>query len=296
MELRHLRYFIAVAEVLNMRRAAARLNISHPPLSRQVHDLEQEVGVALFTRAKRGIALTDAGQLFLAEARLIVSHAAQAIEDAREAQRGAAGRLRISYSFGYFDPSLAIVMKRFREKFPKVRIEIQQLDPRRQIEALQRKVIDIAYVGLRFHAVQDQIHFESIFQAPVHVALPRGHRLLANEKLALSALAEQPFVSLGGVFFDYHNWLERLCASAGYKPKIVHEADTSSTMFGLVSAGFGIALLPALHDPPAADVAFRPIWPELPKFDFNVAWRRDDDSPTLLHYIGMVRDAMSSAA
>jgi DNA-binding transcriptional LysR family regulator len=291
MELRHLRYFIAVAEELNIRRAAVRLNISHPPVSRQIQDLEQEAGVALITRGKRGVTLTQAGLVFLAEARLIVAHASQAIADAREAHRGIMGRLRISYSFGYLDPSLVKVIKRFRERFPKINIDIQQLDPRQQMEALQRKTIDIAYAGLRFHALQEQIHFECIHQAPVHAVFPFGHPLLAAPAIALSALAEQNFVSLAGVFYNYQSWLEKLCAGAGYKPKIVHEADTSSTIFGLVSAGFGIALLPELHDPPASEVAFRPIWPELPMFDFNIAWRRDDASPALRHFVDMVRTA-----
>jgi DNA-binding transcriptional LysR family regulator len=289
MELRHLRYFVAVAEELNLRRAAARLNISHPPLSRQIQDLEREVGVALISRGKRGIGLTDAGEVFLAEARQILAHAAQAIEDAREVQRGTAGRLRIAYSFGYFEPSLGKVMKLFRERFPKVKMEIQQLGPRKQIEALQRKAIDIAYPGLRFSAVQDEIHFECVQRAPIHAVLPSGHELLTRPAIALAELADQPFVSLGGVFYDYQAWLEKLCASAGYRPRIIHEADTSATMFGLVAAGFGIALLPALHDPPASAVEFRPIRPALPKFDFFIAWRQGDASPALQNYITMVR-------
>jgi DNA-binding transcriptional LysR family regulator len=289
MELRHLRYFIAVAEELNIRRAATRLNISHPPVSRQIQDLEQEVGVALIIRGKRGVTLTQAGVVFLAQARAIIAHAAQAIADARDAQRGLAGILRISYSFGYLAPSLAKVIRDFRAQFPKVKIDIHQLDPRQQMEALQRNAVDIAYVGLRFHALQEHIHFECIHQAAIHVALPVGHELLREREIALAALADQAFVSLGGVFYDYPGWLEKLCAGAGYKPKIAHEADTSSTMFGLVAAGFGIALLPALHDPPAAEIEFRPIRPALPKFDFNIAWRRDDTSPALQHFIEMVR-------
>jgi len=291
MELRHLRYFIAVAEELNIRRAAARLNISHPPVSRQIQDLEQEAGVALIIRGKRGVTLTQAGLVFLAEARLIVAHATQAVADAREAQRGMAGRLRISYSFGYLAPSLAKVIKRFREQFPKIKIDIQQLNPRQQMAGLQRKTIDIAYAGLRFHALQEQIHFECIHQAAVHAALPLGHPLLADQNIALAALADENFVSLGGVFYDYESWLEKLCAGAGYRPNIVHEADTSATMFGLIAAGFGIAVLPALHDPPASEIEFRPISPELPKFDFNIAWRRDDASPILQRFVDMVRVA-----
>jgi len=289
MELRHLRYFIAVAEELNIRRAAARLNVSHPPVSRQIQDLEQEVGVALMIRGKRGVTLTQAGLVFLTEARMIIAHAAQAIADAREAQLGMTGRLRISYSFGYLEPSLAKVIMRFRSRFPKIKIEIQQLDPRQQLAALQRNNVDIAYVGLRVHALQDHIHFESIRRAPTHVALPVGHKLLRRREIALAALADHAFVSLGGVFYDYQGWLEKLCSGAGFKPRIVHEADTSATMFGLVAAGFGVALLPALHDPPASEVAFRNIRPELPKFDFNVAWRRGDASVALQHFIEMAR-------
>jgi DNA-binding transcriptional LysR family regulator len=292
MELRHLRYFIVVAEELNLRRAAARLNISHPPLSRQIQDLERETGVALITRCKRGIALTGAGELFLTEARQILAHATQAIEDVREAQRGAAGRIRIAYSFGYFEPSLGTVMKLFRNRFPKVKIEIQQLGPRQQIEALQRKSIDIAYPGLRFPAVQDHIHFECIQKAPIHAVFPFGHALLSRSAIALAALADQPFVSLGGVFYDYQAWLEKLCAGAGYRPRIIHEADTSATMFGLVAAGFGLAVLPALHDPPASAVAFRPIRPALPRFDFYVAWREGDASPALQNYVAIVKESV----
>jgi len=290
MELRHLRYFIAVAEELNLRRAAARLNISHPPLSRQIQDLEREAGVPLITRGKRGIALTEAGDIFLNEARQILARATQALEDVREVHRGGAGRLRIAYSFGYFEPSLGRVMKLFREKFPKVKIEIQQLDPRQQIEALQRKTIDLAYAGLRLSAVREQVHFECIQQAAIHAALPAGHNLLARPHVALADLADQPFVSLGGVFYDYQGWLEKLCAGAGFRPKIIHEADTSSTMFGLVAAGFGIAVLPALHDRPASAVVFRPIRPALPKFNFHIAWRQTDPSPALQHYASMVRE------
>jgi DNA-binding transcriptional LysR family regulator len=290
MELRHLRYFVVVAEELNLRRAAARLNISHPPLSRQIQDLEREVGVALVVRAKRGIALTDAGAVFVVEARRILAHAAQAIEEAREVPRGSAGRLRIAYSFGYFEPSLGRVMKVFRARFPKVKIEIQQLGPRQQIEALRRKSIDIAYPGLRFAAAQEDIHFECIRRAPIHVALPAGHELLESPGLALTALAGENFVSLGGVFYDYRAWLEKLCAGAGFQPKIMHEVDSSSTMFGLVAAGFGVAVLPALHDPPASAVEFRPIRPARAKFDFFIAWRLGDSAPALLNYVGMVRE------
>jgi DNA-binding transcriptional LysR family regulator len=292
LELRHLRYFIAIAEELNLRRAAERLNISHPPLSRQLHDLEQEIGVALLVRGKRGVALSDAGALFLEEARLIVSHAAQAIEGAREAGRGEAGRLRIAYSFGYFEPSLASVMKNFRERFPKVRIEMQQLEPRQQAERLRRNLIDVAYVGLRFQRLQEQLHFECIRRADVRVVLPAGHGLCGEKSLALAALAEHPFISLGGAFPDYPAWLGRLCAAAGFAPRIVHEADTSSTLFGLVSAGFGVAILPALHDPPVFDVAFRPITPAPPRFEFDVAWRRDDRSVVLQNFVTLLRETV----
>ncbi len=289
MELRHLRYFIAIAEELNIRRAAERLNISHPPLSRQLHDLEQEIGVPLIVRGKRGVALSDAGALFLEEARLIVSHAAQAIEGAREAGRGEAGRLRIAYSFGYFDPSLAEVLTRFRRRFPKVAIQMQQLDPQEQAEKLQRRLVDVAYVGLRFHRLQEQLHFECIRRAEIRVALPAGHSLCSEERVAIADLADQPFISLGGAFPDYPGWLARLCAIGGFAPRIAHQADTSSTLFGLVSAAFGVAILPELHDPPVFEVVFRPIAPAPPRFAFDVAWRRDDRSIVLQNFVALLR-------
>jgi DNA-binding transcriptional LysR family regulator len=288
-ELRHLRYFIVIAEELNLRRAAERLNISHPPLSRQLQDLEAEIGVNLIVRGTRGLALSHAGEVFLAEARMIVSHAAAAIDHAREAGRGEAGRLRIAYSFGYFDPSLARVMKLFRERFPKVRMEMQQLDPWQQAEGLQRNRIDVAYIGLRFQRLQEHLHFECIRRAAIRVALPVGHALCAGERVEIAALADQAFISLGGAFPDYPGWLARLCAAAGFAPRIAHEADTSATLLGLVSAGVGVAVLPALHDPPVFEVAFRPLAPAPPEFEFDVAWRRDDRSIVLHNFIALLK-------
>jgi DNA-binding transcriptional LysR family regulator len=296
MELRHLRYFIVIAEELNLRRAAERLNISHPPLSRQLSDLEQEIGVTLVARGKRGLALSDAGRVFLAEARSIVAHAAEAIESARGAGRGEAGLLRLAYPFGYFEPSLARVMRSFRELFPLVRIEIEQSHAQLQIDRLQRNLVDIAYCGLRFPGVQDRIRFECVRRAPVRAVLPSGHPLCDHDEVPVDAMADQPFVALGGAFPDYAAWLFRHSAEAGFKPRVVHVADTNSTLFGLVAAGFGVALLPALHDPPAFEVEFRPICPEFPSFEFDVAWRRDDRSPIVKNFLSLLREIVTRDA
>jgi DNA-binding transcriptional LysR family regulator len=256
MELRHLRYFIAAAEELNLRRAADRLHLSHPPLSRQLADLEQMVGTALLVRGRRGLALTDAGRLFLAEARQIVAHSVDAIALARSAGRGEAGRLKIACSNGYFEPSLPRVMRAFRERFPQVRLEIQQLLPQRQLVELDRRTIDLAYIGLRFPAASG-LAFECIRRGQVRAALPPGHPLCHHSRLPLRHLADQPFISMSGSFPDYPGWLLRLCATAGFVPRVLHEADTATSLFGLVSAGFGVAILPALHDPPSFEIKRR---------------------------------------
>jgi DNA-binding transcriptional LysR family regulator len=292
MELRHIRYFVAVAEELNVRQAATRLHLSQPPLSRQIHDLEDEVGTKLFTRSKSGMRLTEAGQIFLKEARSILSQSQRAVQLAQAASRGEAGHLDIAYAVGVFDPVLLSVMRLFRQLFPMVELGLREQQYHQQVQELINRRIDLGYVGIRFPELESDLVFECVQKAPYLVALPPDHPLGVRRRLSLPALASEKFISIRQTAPAHHSWFVSLCRSAGFIPEIARtEADGALSLLGLVSAGFGVALVPeTFQQILPVEVEFRPLRPSIPTFDFHVAWRRDNQSTVLHAFLEMLRE------
>ena len=186
MELRHLRYFVAVAEELNVCQAATRLHVSQPPLSRQIHDLEDEVGTQLFVRSQSGMSLTEAGGTFLQEARSILSQSQRAVQLAQATSRGEAGHLDIAYAVEGFEPVLLRVIRLFRRLFPMVELGIRELPYHQQVQELIHQRIDLGYVGIRFPELESELVFECVRKAPFLVALPPEHPLAKQRRLRLS--------------------------------------------------------------------------------------------------------------
>jgi DNA-binding transcriptional LysR family regulator len=290
MELRHLRYFVAVGEELNVRQAAARLHVSQPPLSRQIHDLEDEVGAKLFVRSRRGMHLTEAGQMFLNEARQILFQSQRAVQLAQAACRGEAGNLEIAYSAAVLDPVLLRVMRLFRQRFPLVEMGLRELQYHQQVHELLDKRIDLGYVGMRFPELESELVFECLRRVPSWVALPPGHRLL-KRRLTLRTLKNETFVSVRRTAPGYHNWFLSLCRSAGFTPEIAEqEADGALSLLGLVSAGFGVAIVPeTFRQFLSVEVEFRPLPSNTPPFDIHIAWHRDNQSSVLHTFLEMMR-------
>jgi DNA-binding transcriptional LysR family regulator len=291
MELRHLRYFVAVAEELNVRQAATRLHLSQPPLSRQIHDLEDEVGTKLFVRSKSGMGLTEAGRIFLKEACSILTQSQRAAQLAQAASRGEAGHLDIAYSAGGFEPVLLRVMRLFRQLFPMVELGIRELQYHQQVQELINERIDLGYVTMRFPELESELVFECVRKAHFLVALPPEHSLTKQRRLRLSALANQKFISIRQTAPAYHSWFVSLCRSAGFIPEIAREeGDGALSVLGLVSAGFGIALVPeTFQQILPVEVEFRPLQPSIPTFDFHIAWRRDNRSTVLHAFLELLR-------
>jgi DNA-binding transcriptional LysR family regulator len=292
MELRHLRYFVAVAEELNVRQAAARLHLSQPPLSRQIHDLEDEVGTKLFVRSKSGMRLTEAGGTFLKEARSILAQSQRAVQLAQAASRGEAGHLEIAYAVEGFEPVLLRVIRLFRQLFPMVEFGIRELPYHQQVQELINQRIDIGCVTIRFPELESDLVFECVRKAPFLVALPPEHPLAKQRRLRLSALANEKFISIRRTAPAYHSLFVSLCRSAGFMPEIAREeADGALSLLGLVSAGFGVALVPeTFQQILPVEVEFRPFRPSIPTFDFHIAWRRDNQSSVLLAFLEMLRE------
>jgi DNA-binding transcriptional LysR family regulator len=297
MELRHLRYFLAVAEELNVRRAAVRLHVSQPPLSRQIGDLEQEIGAKLFVRSRRGMQLTEAGRMLLKEARQILFESQRAIQLTQAAGRGAAGRLEIAYSAAFFDPVLLRVMRLFRQRFPMVEFGLRELQYHQQVHELVDKRIDLGYVGIRYPELEDELVFECLRRAAFWIALPPGHRL-AKQRITLRALQKETFISFRRTAPATHTWFVNFCRSNGFVPMIAQEEpDGALSLLGLVSAGFGVALVPeTFRKLLSVEVEFRPLLSTIPPFDFHIAWHRDNQSSVLHAFLEMMREHMCAEA
>ncbi len=291
MELRHLRYFVAVAEELNVRQAAIRLHLSQPPLSRQIHDLEDEVGTKLFLRSQSGMRLTEAGRTFLTEARSILAQSQRAVQLAQAASRGEAGHLDIAYAVEGFEPVLLRVTRLFRQLFPMVELGLREQQYHQQVQELISRRIDLGYVGIRFPELESELVFECVRKTPFLVALPPGHPLAKQRRLRLSELANEKFISIRQTAAAYHSLFVSHCRSAGFTPEIApEEADGTLSMLGLVSAGFGVALVPeTFQQILPVEVEFRPLRPSIPTFDFHIAWRKDNQSSVLHAFLEMLR-------
>ncbi|MBI3145972.1 MAG: LysR family transcriptional regulator [Pseudogulbenkiania sp.] len=247
MELRHLRYFVAVAEELNFTRAAERLHIAQPPLSQQIRALEQQLEVELFERSKRRVALTDAGQRFLGHARRILDEVEQAADDARRAARGEAGELRVGFTSSLpFTTLLPGLISDYRHHYPQVQLTLREMFTAQQFEALREERLDVGFV--RYHGQENpsDLLLRVIHRDPLRLVIHDRHPLASLPLLALEQLREEDFISYpAGVGTGLNVLVRQLCLTAGFEPKIVQEAREATTQIGLVAAGLGVALLPS---------------------------------------------------
>lgn len=290
MELRHLRYFVAVAEELHFHRAAERLHISQPPLSQQIRALETELGVQLLERNRRSVALTAAGAVFLSEVREILAAVDAAAESARSVARGEAGRLALGFVGSAMHGALPGVLRAHRRAFPQVELVLTELPTAGQLEALRVGRIDVGVI--RPPVREPGLVLESIHTEPFVVALPEEHGLAARREVALADLVGEPFVLLARREAPgLHESLEQAMADAGGVPRVVQEAREMQTVVGLVAAGLGVSLVPAsVGADQHRGVAFRPVAGSAPTVELALAWRPDDRSPVLAAFLATARE------
>ena len=240
-DLRQVRAFLSVADELHFRRAAERLAMTQPALSRTIRDLEEAIGVALFERSTRKVRLTAAGEAFAAECRLALSHLQLAANAARGAAQGKSGRLRVAYMDFAINGRLPQILQAFRASVPGVSVDLEYLPTAAQHMALLEGRVDIGFMIGRFEAHRiANLHVDD----DVYVALlPEGHRLASRATLKLADLAREPFVvGARETFSAFRTRLFDLCHRAGFFPNVVQEASDSSGIFGLVAAGAGITV------------------------------------------------------
>lgn len=244
-ELRHLRYFIAVAEELHFGHAAARLNISQPPLSQQIQSLEQQAGAKLLSRTNRSVALTPAGRQFLADSRQILSQVEEAVARAARLHQGETGELRIGFtSSAPFIKAVSDTLSSFRRHYPDVHIQTREINTREQIAPLNEGALDLGL--MRNTQLPDTLAWQVILQEPLLAMIHRDHPLATRSAVSLHELAREPFV-----FFDPHvgtglyDDILGLLRRYDLTPVITQEVGEAMTIIGLVAAGLGVSILPA---------------------------------------------------
>jgi len=293
MELRHLRYFVAVAEEGHITRAAARLGIQQPPLSQQIRALETELEVQLFRRKPRGVELTQAGEALLAEARMILDRVEHAIVAARRTARGDAGRIGLGFtSSASFHAFVPRIIREFREASPLVSLTLEEAGTGELVDGLRAERIDAAFVRSPIGAVAE-LDVHSVLEEQMVAALPAGHRLAGRTtRLPLAALEEETFIlyrrPLGPGLYDA---IIAACQRAGYSPHIGQEAPRMLATLSLVAAGLGVTLIPAsMRRMGIEGVAYRPLDHKAGLIaPLNLACRRGETAPAVRRFIALVR-------
>lgn len=300
-DFRQLRYFIAVAEELSFTRAALRLHISQPPLSQQIQSLEQDLGVKLLERTKRSVAITEAGHVFLEQARQILFKAEEARAQVQAAAAGYSGQLRLAYTVSVsFHPALPRTLLRFGQIAPNVRLQLNEMYTEPQLLALMAEQIDVGFVRSEPASERDArgLRLTVIDREPLMLALPSGHILAEHASLSMTQVADAAFVAqpraLSATLYDQ---LVRLATAAGFQPRIVQHAQQINGLLALVAAGLGLALVPAsMRAVRLAGVSYVPLDDVDAYLLLAVASRLDDPSPVLQQFLSIVSETAAPLA
>lgn len=299
-ELRHLRYFLAVADTLHFARAAERLGMSQPPLSQQIRQLEALVGARLFNRTNRRVTLTEAGQLFLIEAQDILARVDHAVDVAQRAQRGEVGELRIGFTRSTpLSGHIPRAIFAFRQALPSVQLLLQEMNSLQQIDALLEHRLQLGIV--RGHALPDTLVSKRLFRDPLVAVLRADHPVLArlgkSGRLRVEWLAQESFVLFGrSARAGIHDHVISLCRTAGFTPRVVQDAQEASTIVGLVAAGLGVSILPASCAHIQVDgVAYVPLTDPAAMSEIHVVHQRDERSPLVANFVRLLLARMRNA-
>jgi DNA-binding transcriptional LysR family regulator len=289
MELRHLRYFSAVAETLHFRRAAERLSIAQPALSQQIQQLERELGVQLIDRTRRKVSLTEAGVVFLDRARATLAEASAAVQLAQMAGRGELGHLAVGVVTSALYGTFPDIVRVFGERYRQVHLTLHELPANQQTLALRAGRIHVSF--LRPPIDETDLTVRIIAREPWVVALPMSHPLAKKTRVSLAALAGEPFLLFSRELAPgLYDQLIAMCQRAGFSPRIVQEAQMH-TVVSLVAAGIGVSLVPAtLENLSRRGLVYKKLSGATPKLELAVAWRRDDRSPLLASFLNVVRE------
>lgn len=287
MELRHLRYFLAIAEEHSFTRAAERIGIGQPPLSMQIRDLEKEVGTRLFHRGAHGAELTAAGAAFREIVAAMPDMVEQATHAARRAARGEIGALRVGFTASSgFNPTVAAAIRAFRRAYPQVDVQLVEANTASLVEALRVNELDVGFlrpVGLQAQELQLRL----VSEEPLVAALPSRHPLARRPGLGLADLADEEWITFprayGSAMYDV---IIEACREAGFEPKLGQVAPQMASIIHFVAAELGVALVPAsMREVQPKGVTFRELRDTGAAVALQLGWRRGDPSPFLKNFI-----------
>jgi DNA-binding transcriptional LysR family regulator len=296
MELRHLRYFVAVAEECHFGRAAARLHIAQPPLSQQIKQLEDDLGVTLLTRSTRRVELTPAGQVYLERARSVLTAVAAAGVEAGRVAAGEIGRLAIGFTGSATYELLPTLTRVLRADFPGIELDLkgEMLTPD-QVGALQDRALDIGFLRPPVHARDLVVRL--LRREPLIAVLPATHPLAASDTVRLAKLRDEPFITYPShnrsVVYDA---VLEACQRSGFSPAKVQEVAETSTLVAFVAAGLGVALVPAsVQHLKITGATFHPLAGTTQEVALAVATRADDSSPHVAKVLARVESLIGGA-
>jgi len=294
-ELRQLRYFLAIAEQGSFSRAAERLHVSQPPLSTQIRSLEDEIGTQLLARSNRGVTLTASGQVFYEEIRAVLARLDSALSRTRQADRGDVGMLSVGFvsiaDYGVLPPAL----KGFRAQFPLVEVQLHELTTDAQIRELRGSRLDL---GLGLAPVEEpDLRFESILREELILAAPADHPAAKHDVIELRTLSKASFiVPPRDIAPGLYDLTIGRCRSAGFAPRIVQNARQMQTVIGLVSCGMGVALVPSsVRNLKRAGVSYRRLRGRPSLIEMGILRMRESDNILGQHFISALQDAARGA-
>ncbi|MBC8738238.1 LysR family transcriptional regulator [Paraburkholderia sp. UCT31] len=292
MELRHLRYFVVVAEERHFTRAAERLGIGQPPLSLQIQRLERDIGAQLFRRLSRGVELTEAGELLFDNARQILAQVDRTCADVQRLSRGELGHLRVGFAGAtYFQSLVPAIIREYRGQHPDVTVSPEQSNTPSLVDGLLEGRVDVAFIRPPIMSA-DALEVELLVKEDMVVALPHTHPLAqSGAAVSLSALAAETFIlfprSIGAGLYDA---VTGACQRAGFIPRLGQEAPQITSIVPMVGAGFGVSIVPRSTSQIRTDeVVYLPIAGDAPKAPISLAWRRHDPSQVVRRFLAVAR-------
>jgi DNA-binding transcriptional LysR family regulator len=298
MELRHLRYFVAVAEELHFTRAAARLHIAQPPLSQQIRSLEAELGVSLFARTRRSVALTEAGAALMPRARALLASTQGLADELQRVARGETGVLRIGFTSTLpLTLVLRDVVADHRRTTPQVSLRLSEMHTARQFEALRRDDLDVGFVRYNERAPAG-LALKVLRRDPLRLVMPATHRLARRRSVSIADCRDEAFIAFpSSAGTGTAPLLKRLCAQAGFEPRIAQEAGEATTQIGLVAVGLGLAVLPApLEAVRIEGVCYVPLKDPGAMLVMSAATRADETSERVLRFVRRLEDGAPTVA
>jgi DNA-binding transcriptional LysR family regulator len=289
MELRHLRYFLAVAQTLNFTKAAEHLHMAQPPLSRQIRELEEELGAELFDRRGKRVTLSSAGMVFADRARRILALADAAVIDSQRAARGEIGHLAVGFFEHIAYTLLPELIREFQQRFPDVSIELRWFTAAEQVNALARGEVDVAFV--RAVPADSNLTSTMILREPFVIAIAKDNPLAARRTISIVDCANMRVINYRkDVAPDYHAMINQLCALGGFAPSPLFEMGQIYASLGLVSSGFGIALVPASVQRVHMDnVVYRPLRERHAVSELLLAWTNPSPPAVLTAFVELAR-------